>query len=480
MGEFHGVKATETFSPKNTAVVQTNTLPIYFGTAPVNLIDDPTTAVNKVILAYNFEDFEKKLGYSDDWKSFTLCEAAYAHFIENEQSPIAFVNVLDPSTDIKASVPAAVAFVNGMYRIDKEGILKSSVTVTSADGLTTYVENTDYLLSFDDDGKIVISVVSGGSITASSLKVGYSSLDPLAVTANRIIGGTDSITGVRTGLELIEEVFLSTSLVPNIIVAPGFSDNPIIAAIMVAKAQNINGLFEAHAVTDLDASQKYMSVAKWKEDNDYTSYLQTNTYPMLINDGRTYRSSTLITATMVATDQQNNGIPFQTPSNQPISADGTVYADGTEVRIPYDQANILNANGIVTAINWQNGYRAWGNHTGAYPEYKDAQRSFIPVRRMFSYVKNNLVLRHWQRVDNPLDIRLIESIVDDANIWLNGLVGAGYLLGARVEFRASDNSTDQLGNGKMVYRVFITPPSMAQEIEFIVAYDVSYLAALTA
>ncbi|MEK3784679.1 phage tail sheath family protein [Paenibacillus sp. FSL R5-0810] len=478
MAEFHGVKTTEVLQPK-AAVVQTNTLPIYFGTAPINQVADPAGAVNKIIIAKNLEDFRTKLGFSYDWKSFTLCEAAHAHFVDSEQSPIAFINVLDV-TDAEVTAPAAATFVDGIHMIDKEGVLKATVTV--ADGSTTYEHGKDYTLTFNAAGKLVIAIVSGGAIPAgtTSLQVGYSSLKPSNVTASRIIGGTDAQTGERSGLELIEDVFLETSFVPNLIVAPGWSHDPVVAAVMVAKSQNINGLFEAHAVTDLDASQKYVDIVKWKEDNGYTSHLQTNTYPMATYKGRTYYMSTLVTASMVATDSLNEGVPVQTPSNQPITADGLVYADGAPVRIPYDQANLLNANGIVTGIRWTDGFKAWGNRTGAYPEYKDAQRTFIPVRRMFSYIKNNLVLRHWQYVDDPLNRRLIDSVADAANIWINGLVGAGYLLGGRVEFLAADNPDDQLGNGKAVYRVYITPPSMAQEIEFLVFYDASYLAALTA
>lgn len=479
MVEFHGVRATEVFEPKK-VVEQTNTLPVYFGTAPINMIDNLSSAVNKVILANSLEEFKSKLGYSDDWDSYTLCEAAYAHFVASEQGPVVFVNVLDV-TDTETVVPAETAFAEGLHMINREGVLKDTVSV--GDGAsTTYVPGTDYALTFDEKGKLVISIVSGGAIPigTQSLHVGYQVLKPDAVTASKIIGGTDGMTGERTGLELIEDVFLETSFVPNLILAPGWSDDPIVSAVMVAKAKDINGLFEAHALTDLDASEKYVSIAKWKDDNGYNDALQTNTYPLFIRNGRTYHASTIIATTMVATDQQNGGVPVQTPSNQPIPADGLVYSDGTQVNIPYDQANMLNANGIVTGIKFQQDYRAWGNRTGAYPEYNDPQRTFIPVRRMFSYVKNNLVLRHWQKVDNPLNLRLIESIADDANVWINGLVGSGYLLGGRVEFRASDNPTDQLGNGKMVYRVFITPPSMAQEIEFIVSYDASYLAALTA
>lgn len=478
MAEFHGVKTTEVFQPK-AAVVQTNTLPIYFGTAPINQVADPAGAVNKVIIAKNLEDFRTKLGFSYDWKSFTLCEAAHAHFVDSEQSPIGFVNVLDV-TDAEATAPAAATFVDGIHTIDKEGVLKSSVTV--GDGTTTYQVGKDYTLTFNAAGKLVIAIVSGGAILAgtTSLQVGYSTLKPSNVTASRIIGGTDAQTGERTGLELIEDVFLETSFVPNLILAPGWSDDPVVAAVMVAKEKDINGLFEAHAITDLDSSQKYVDIVAWKEENGYTSHLQTNTYPMATYKGRMYHMSTLVAAAMVATDGQNDGVPYQTPSNQPITADGLVYKDGTPVRIPYDQANLLNANGIVTGIRWTDGYKAWGNRTGAYPEYNDAQRTFIPVRRMFAYIKNNLVLRHWQYVDDPLNRRLIDSVADAANIWINGLVGAGYLLGGRVEFLAADNPDDQLGNGKAVYRVYITPPSMAQEIEFLVFYDASYLAALTA
>ncbi|MCM3129015.1 phage tail sheath family protein [Paenibacillus provencensis] len=476
----HGVRAKETFSQGKTRVEQTNTLPVYFGTAPIHLITDPESAVNKVILATNLDDFKRKFGYSEDWASFTLCEAAYAHFVENEQSPIAFVNVLDPSTDKEAVSAAAVSLFEGMYIIERSGVLKSSVTVSSEDGSTSYVLNQDYTLTFNDEGYLVLSIIAGGSIAGNSVQLGYDVLDPSLITASRIIGGTDIETGERTGLELIEEVFLSTYLVPNLIVAPGFSDQPEIAAIMEAKAESINGLFEAYAVTDLDASQKYMSIAQWKEDNDYNGYLQINTYPMIKNGDRMYHLSTHVTATMLATDSQNNGVPYQSPSNQAMTGDAMVYKDGSPARIPYDQANVLNANGIVTALNWQGQFNVWGNYTGAYPSYEDAQRTFIPVRRMFSYVKNNLVLRHWRKVDNPLSRRLIESNVDDTNIWINGLVASGYLLGGRVEFNASDNPTEQLESGKTVYRIFITPPGPAQEIEYIAAYDASYLASLTA
>jgi phage tail sheath protein FI len=71
--------------------------------------------------------------------------------------------------------------------------------------------------------------------------------------------------------------------------------------------------------------------------------------------------------------------------------------------------------------------------------------------------------------------RLIDSVVDACNIWLNGLVGAGYLYGARVVFLDSENPLENLMAGIMKLHIYATPPSPAQEIDFVLEYDVSYV-----
>lgn len=74
--------------------------------------------------------------------------------------------------------------------------------------------------------------------------------------------------------------------------------------------------------------------------------------------------------------------------------------------------------------------------------------------------------------------RLVDNIVDSVNIWLNGLVGAGQLLGGRVEVRESENPVTDLMAGIIRSHVFITPPSPAQEIDFTLEYDVEYQRAI--
>ena len=71
--------------------------------------------------------------------------------------------------------------------------------------------------------------------------------------------------------------------------------------------------------------------------------------------------------------------------------------------------------------------------------------------------------------------RLIDTIIDTANIWLSGLVGSGYLLGARVEMLEAENPLTSLMAGIIKLHVYITPPSPAQEIDFVLEYDASYV-----
>ena len=152
---------------------------------------------------------------------------------------------------------------------------------------------------------------------------------------------------------------------------------------------------------------------------------------------------------------------------------GLCLKDGTEVMLSLSQANLLNSQGIVTALNFNGGWKSWGNYTAVYPSNTDVKDAFICVRRMFDWQKQTFILTYWQKVDQPLTPRLIKTIVDSEQIRLNGLVSRGYLLGASVQFLESDNPTTDLLAGIIRLRVKITPPVPAQDVENITEYDVS-------
>jgi phage tail sheath protein FI len=97
---------------------------------------------------------------------------------------------------------------------------------------------------------------------------------------------------------------------------------------------------------------------------------------------------------------------------------------------------------------------------------------------MTDFVGNSLVLTIFQKVDKPTNRRLIDTIVDTTNIWLNGLVSSGSALGARVEFRHDENPDTEMINGHYIFHVYEFFPLPAEWIEFRLELDISYLSVL--
>ncbi|WP_425057619.1 hypothetical protein SCACP_21360 [Sporomusa carbonis] len=461
--------------------VRTSTgLPAVFGTAPLHLATSPAQ-VNKPVLCYTYKEAVDAFGYSDKWDQYTLCEFIKSHFALFNVAPVVLVNVLDPAVHKTTVTSATVTLTSGVGKINDDVLLDSLIVKLEAGG-TALVKDTDYTAAFDDDGNVVITRLSTGAIPANqtSLVATYDKLNPAAVDASDIIGGVDVVTGAYEGLELVNQIYPMFRLIPGMILAPGWSYDPAVAAVMVAKASNINGHFKCIALTDVptDTVTKYSDVAAWKNTNNYTSARQVVCWPKVKLGDEQYHLSTQLAGVICKTDADNEDIPYVSPSNKSLQASGAVLKNGTEVFLGPDQAAYLNGQGIVTALNFSGGWKAWGNRTGAYPAVTDPKDAFIPIRRMFDWIANTLVLTFWQKVDFPINKRLIETIVDSANIWLNGLAARQFILGGRVEFLKDENPVTDLMDGIVRFHVYVTPPSPAREIDFIVEYDPKYLETL--
>lgn len=477
--EKHGVETTEIENNIGSVENPTYTTLFVVGKAPVHLATTGNP-INEPIVAFSLEEAKAKLGYSTDFGSYELCEVMHSHFtLYNSPGPVVFVNVLDPSIHKKTTSPETVNVTGGTILIDKQGVILDTLVIKNAGGTITYTRGLDYIVGYDEQDRVLISVLSGGGIgSAPSLLVSYDQVDPSLVDSSDIIGGTDVATGDKTGLELIDDVYAMFQLVPSLAIAPGYTDDPTVAGLLVSKMESIDSTFEGFAITDLDASLRKDEVVQWKQDNGYTSPLQANAYPMGVFNDVTYHMSTLIAGAMCATDAANNGMPYASPSNKTLKIESPVLSDGTQIRVNNTDGDYLNSQGIVTVRRTGAGFRVWGNRTGAFPDFKDPQRGFIPVRRMFGWTKNRLKIDFLARIDDPMNPRLVDRILDDANIWLNGLVGAGYFLGARISFNQAENPTEKLLQGQMVFNMAISPPPPAQAIEFKIEHDVSYFASL--
>lgn len=476
-GYKHGVYTREVPTSLMVPVETDAGLPVYFGTAPIHLATDPAAA-NRPVLCYNYGQAAAALGYSVDWENYTLCEAMYVHFMLYGFTPIVLVNVLDPAVHKTAKSDQEITFTNKVAKLTVPVWLPSlKVKKTSAGQPLT--EGVDYIAAYNDDEELVITALEGGELEDAATAVcDFDQIDASAVDKDDIIGGVVTATGAKKGLEALSDVFPLLRLVPGNVLAPGWSDDPEVAAVMKAKAANINENFKAHVLTDVptDTVRKYSDVPAWKENHNYTGENQMVCWPMCRLGDKIFHMSTQLMGDMMKTDSEKGGdIPYVSPSNQPLQIDGICLADGTEVILGLGEANYLNGQGIVTALNHIGGWRAWGDNTGCYPANTDPKDFFIPIRRMFNWEENNFIMTLWNKVDNPMNKRLVQTVVDTWNIRYNGLTALGAILGGRIEFVSDENPLTGLMGGKMVFHHYMSPPPPAKEIEGVFEYDPSYL-----
>lgn len=458
-------------------------LAVYVGTAPINQ-GDPTS-VNKPVLVSTLAEYVETFGPIPDsstWESWTLAEAASAHFSVYGVGPIVCINVIDPTKAAHQGHQVSESHVldsDGNATLNKFGAIKSTVVVKVT--TVTKTLGTDYTLDFDDDGFLVVTRVEGGGITAgATILVTYTYLSPSGVHESDIIGGYTA--GVYTGLEVVKQVYPKLRLVPGLILAPKWVEEPTVAARAAAIANGELDGFRAMAVVDLSNEAyeiaTYADAPAWKSDNGYSDIDMIVCWPKVKNGNDVYHGSTVVACVANRTDASKNGVPSASPSNKALTGTSAVLDDGTEVLLTRGQANSLNDQGIVTFRNGSNGWIVWGNWTGGYPGTTDPKDSFIPIRRMFNWIENRIILTTERDVDEPGNKRLIDGVQGTVQSFLNDLIATGDLVDGKIEFREDENSTTELSSGKITWHVTLTPPSPAAEIEFTVEYDPAALAEL--
>lgn len=462
---------------------------VVFGSAPLHLKKDGKKYVNVPRIYNRYEDAVNELGYSTDWETYDICEHMDAVFVEFGMFPVVYVACNDPEEGKTALVPKVVTLVNGEVDTGEE-LIAWTITVTDgavAPDTVTYEEGKDYLLTLSKAGTWIITRLATGTIPAldSALTLGGDQPGNAALTSADIIGGIDINTGKKTGLECIEDVFPKTRRVPGVIICPKWSKDPLVASVMEAKSESINGCFACTCLIDVDTAvvTKPQDVNSWKNQNNIVFPRQECLFgkPALIgtDQRKVFNFASQQGPLIQWTDTyRGNGLPYCSPSNKNLKMNALLLEDGTELDMNLLDANMLNSYGVVTALNWIGGWKSWGNRTACYPGVTDVKDMFIPVRRTFDYVGNTIVLTIWQKVDEPGNRRLIDAIVNSLQMWLDGLTNEEALLGARIEFRHDENPTTEILNGHYVFHVYIAVPTPAEWLDFKIEYWVPYIANL--
>lgn len=473
---YHGAYVREVASGNATPTNNESGLHVIFGTAPIHLAEEPRKTTDRLILANSFGEAVKKLGYSEDFKNYTLCQAMSSYFKVFAVGPVVLCNVLDPEKHKKDNVEKEYTIINKQVTVDTLGIL-SDTLIVKTDSDVSLVKDTDYITSFDSNGYLIITMLSTGQGTeATKIKVSSTSIAPETVTEADVIGGIDAETGKESGLELVRRVYPVCGRFPGLLLAPGWSHKKNVAAVLSAKCREINGVFRCECLIDLDTevARKYSDCAQIKEEYGLNSEDMILLWPKASVSGVSYYYSAIYGAMTAQTDADNDSIPTVSPSNRMLRISGSELENGQEINLDQPEGNALNGHGIVTILNNQ-GFRSWGNNTAAYPEVTDTKDRWICCRRAFSWYGNAFIVRCAEEVDNPANNRLIETIVDKENIRGNSYVQQGKFAGAKMEYRAEDNTREQVLEGKIQVRQYLAPFTPAEYILNVLSFDPTML-----
>ena len=454
---------------KVTDAQQSEVVAAYIGTAPVNLVRGYADAdlINMPIKVANMSDAQNKLGYSEDWEKFSLCEALAEHFDNTvgNVGPIYVVNVLDPDTHKAAEkTTTELTFTNKRAEFESADIILDTFAIADK------AEGVDYSLEYNfGRGSVIVKLLKDDETT--TLQCSYNTVDASAVKESDIIGQTTD-DGQYTGLHAMKLLYQYHNAVLNLLAAPGWSHIPAIYKAMIGIVQKLNGHWDAFVNADIplkDASGDPINTrAKaiaWKEDNGYTSEFSKVYWPMKKDgSGRAIHLSTTGQATMLRVDMGHDSVPFESPSNKEIMATRLYFGEDSKNR-GFDQqdANELNENGITTACFWSGRWVLWGPHTAAYTHNgsMDARATFDVNMRMLMHITNGFQLRHGTKVDEPMTPQDKDTILNEEKQILDSLTSVGALIGSpSVDFLETANPVNEMVNGDFVWDIAATntPP----------------------
>lgn len=454
---------------------QSGTLAVYVGTAPVNLVRGFADAdlINAPVKLDSLAAARRYMGDSANIAGFTLCEAIKVHFNNpiGNAGPIVAINVLDPTLHKKTEpTTEQLTFTNGRATITSDTIIMDSLV------LADKVEGTDYTVDYNwTTGQVIIDSIAEVQITGQ-VQATYDEVDISKITKAEIIGGVTA-GGVYTGLGCVGLVYPELNLIPNLIVVPGWSDDPDVYNAMVSAGTKINGHWDAFVLADLplDDNDTIEDAIQWAEDNSYISERSKAYWPQFVNTtGDVIHGSTLAAWRMLLVDAANDGIPMETPSNKAVPIVRQYFgASSTNRGFDQSRANDLNAAGISTAVYWGGQWVLWGGHTAAYKfgAVTDKRVIFDNNIRMMMYITNSFQQEWALTIDAPMTKALADTIKNREQEKADALVAIGALIGKpEVKFLESENSTDEIAEGNFVWDFEATPTPQFKSGTIRVAY----------
>ena len=291
--------------------------------------------------------------------------------------------------------------------------------------------------------------------------------DAAKLTSNAI-GGVDSKTAQRTGLQALLDASSVVAAEPRILIAPGFSHQQAVAA----ELESIAARLRAVAIVDGPNSDDKAAIAYRKNFGSPRVYMVDPwvKYWDTVANAEAVQPASARVAGLIARSDQERGF-WWSPSNREIlGITGTARAIDFALGDANARANLLNEQEVATIIR-QDGYRLWGNRTCS----ADPKWAFLSVRRTADMINESLLQAHLWAVDRNITKTYTRDVIEGVRAYLRELEAKGAIAGGDVWVDKELNTAATLAAGKVVFDFDFAPYSPAERVTFRSQINNSYL-----
>ncbi len=287
-------------------------------------------------------------------------------------------------------------------------------------------------------------------------------------------GGVGDVeaSDITTALDLRENCIVEYGIAPAMILAPGWTDDSTVRTAIQSDTSCYDGTFDVMALIEGDDTEDDHSAIETT-----AGAIETANCVFSWPDHYQISSSLWVcgAAMKAANDPaMGNGVPFYSFANM---STGQAYHDD-DTRVNVEDAGTLNDNGVVTFLRppGVSVPRIWNHRLLHYNAGDDdyLEDTYIP-RMMQNYVKRAIFNTLNNSLSYPINNALIKARLQQLNAVLDNLKARGAVIGARVEFLESDNTSADLQDGNITFRVTWLPAKDAENITVTFSIDFNYL-----
>ena len=308
--------------------------------------------------------------------------------------------------------------------------------------------------------------------------------DVTDVVKGDIIGGVDSVTLKRTGMQTFEDCYSLFGYYPKTIIAPVFCED----AAVVTAMNTICNKIRAIGIVDAPVGATVQQVITGRGASGTINFNTSSERIILCYPHLKVYDSKTDTTTLQPYSQRLAGVIAAkdiakgyhwSPSNTEIQGIVGVERQLTSmINDSTSEVNQLNEAGVVTVFNsYGTGFRTWGNRSAAYPS-STFPTNFINVRRTADILHESVEYAMLDYMDFPIDNGLIDSICETVNQFIRTLIGRGALIDGKCTFNEDKNPSTEMANGHLVFDIDFMPPTPAERITFESFIDIELLQSL--